>query len=129
MTDHVTLTQEHSKLYHYLSAFEAEPKRQLAMEQRRFDMLAPLLKALSKASFEVLHKQVSDGAGDFASVFCAHFVVCGFTEMTVSLSFMWSSSAMNNIIIAANLLVCSFNAILRVHSGVGRSPTSWARAR
>jgi hypothetical protein len=58
VTDHVTLTQEHSKLYHYLSVFEGDYKRKLAMEARRFEMLAPLLKALNKASFEVLHKQV-----------------------------------------------------------------------
>lgn len=60
MTDHVTLTQEHSKLYHYLSVFEADPKRRLAMQSRRFDMLSPLIKALNKSSFEVLHKQVGD---------------------------------------------------------------------
>ncbi len=58
VTDHVTLTQEHSKLYHYLSVFEGDHKRKLAMEARRFEMLSPLLKALNKASFEVLHKQV-----------------------------------------------------------------------
>ena len=58
MTDHVTLTQEHSKLYNYLSVFEGDAKRKLAMQQRRFDLLAPLLKALSKSSYELLHKQV-----------------------------------------------------------------------
>jgi len=59
VTDHVTMTQEQSKLYHYLSVFEQDPKRKLAMEARRFDLLAPMLKALNRASFEVLHKQVS----------------------------------------------------------------------
>lgn len=59
MTDHVTMTQEQSKLYHYLSVFELDPKRKLAMEARRFDLLAPMLKALNRSSFEVLHKQVS----------------------------------------------------------------------
>ena len=38
--------------------FEQDPKRKLAMEARRFDLLAPMLKALNRASFEVLHKQV-----------------------------------------------------------------------
>jgi hypothetical protein len=52
------MTQEQSKLYHYLSVFELEPKRKLAMEARRFDLLAPVLKALNRSSFEVLHKQV-----------------------------------------------------------------------
>jgi hypothetical protein len=59
VTDHVTLTQEHSKLYHYLSVFEEDSKRKLAMQQRRCDLLLPILKALHKISFEVLHKQVS----------------------------------------------------------------------
>jgi hypothetical protein len=69
VTDHVTLTQEHSKLYHYLSVFEGDTKRKLAMEQRRFDMLAPLLKALSKSSFEVLHKQVRASPVSVVAVF------------------------------------------------------------
>lgn len=50
--------QEHSKLYHYLSVFELDSKRKLAMQARRFDLLSPLLKALNKSSFDVLHKQV-----------------------------------------------------------------------
>ncbi|RYG59693.1 hypothetical protein EON64_19970 [archaeon] len=58
MTDHVTLLQEHSKLYHYLSAFEPDLQRRLAMQLRRVDMLKPLLKSLNRSSYEVLHKQV-----------------------------------------------------------------------
>jgi hypothetical protein len=58
VTDHATLLQEHSKLYHYLTTFETETKRKLAMESRRIELLSPLLLNMSKASFEVLHKQV-----------------------------------------------------------------------
>jgi hypothetical protein len=89
VTDHVTLTQEHSKLYHYLSVFEGDAKRKLAMEQRRFDMLAPLLKALSKSSFEVLHKQVNKPGPVCQCNFCgccglhiARFVSCSTAPFT-----------------------------------------------
>lgn len=58
VTDHSTLLQEHSQLYHHLSLFETETKRKLAMESRRIEMLSPLLAQLNKASYEVLHKQV-----------------------------------------------------------------------
>jgi hypothetical protein len=64
VTDHVTLLQEHSKLYHHLALFESDPKRKLAMETRRLEMLAPVLKSLNKISFEVLHKQVSYELGE-----------------------------------------------------------------
>lgn len=64
VTDHTTLLQEHSKLYHYLSEFEADTKRKLAMQSRRFDLLNPLLGALNRSSYEVLHKQVSYELGE-----------------------------------------------------------------
>jgi hypothetical protein len=49
---------DHSKLYHYISAFEADTKRKIAMETRRVDMLEPLLDMLSKSAYEGLHKSV-----------------------------------------------------------------------
>lgn len=58
VTDNTTLTQEHSKLYHYLAGFEEDSKRKLAMETRRVELLLPLVKALNVISYEVLHKQV-----------------------------------------------------------------------
>jgi hypothetical protein len=64
VTDHVTLVQEHSKLYHYLALFEIDPKRKLAMESRRLSLLLPLLGSLNRVSFEVLHKQVSYELGE-----------------------------------------------------------------
>ena len=54
------MTQEHSKLYNYLSIFESESKRKLAMQSRRFDLLSPFLDMLSRTSYEGLHKQVRD---------------------------------------------------------------------
>jgi len=66
VTDHSTLLQEHSQLYHYLSLFETETKRKLAMESRRIEMLSPLLHQLNKASYEVLHKQISYELGESA---------------------------------------------------------------
>jgi len=64
VTDHVTLVQEHSKLYHYLALFEMDPKRRLAMECRRLNLLQPLLSSLNRVSFEGLHKQVSYELGE-----------------------------------------------------------------
>eukprot|EP01035_Chromulina_nebulosa_P061770 gene61770-84483_t len=66
VTDHSTILQEHSQLYHHLSLFETETKRKLAMESRRIDMLSPLLAQLNKASYEVLHKQISYELGESA---------------------------------------------------------------
>jgi KIF-1 binding protein C terminal len=58
------MLQEHSKLYHYLAAFETEVKRRLAMENRRVEILQPLLGSLSRTAFDVLHKQVSFELGE-----------------------------------------------------------------
>lgn len=68
VTDHCTLVQEHSKLYHYLAIFESDSKRKLAMEARRIEMLTPLVRALSKTSYEVFHKQISYELGETALV-------------------------------------------------------------
>ena len=64
VSDHVHLLQQQSKLYHYLATFEAEPKRKLAMETRRATLLLPMLKTLSRASYEGLHKQISYELGE-----------------------------------------------------------------
>lgn len=64
VSDHVNLLQEHSKLYHYLAAFETDVKRRLAMENRRVEMLQPLLGTLSRSAFEILHKQLSFELGE-----------------------------------------------------------------
>jgi KIF-1 binding protein C terminal len=58
VTDHVALLQDQSRLYHFLSQFETDAKRKLAMETRRVELLLPLLSQLNKSAFEVLHKQV-----------------------------------------------------------------------
>eukprot|EP00605_Chrysophyceae_sp_TOSAG23-4_P001540 GSChrysophyteH1.ASY1.ANO1.1688.1 assembled CDS len=59
VSDHVALVQEQSKLYHYLAAFETEPKRKMAMENKRIDMLTPLLGSLNPVPFEGFHKELS----------------------------------------------------------------------
>lgn len=64
VSDHVHLLQQQSKLYHYLATFETEPKRKLAMETRRATLLLPVLKTLSRASYEGLHKQISYELGE-----------------------------------------------------------------
>ena len=58
------MSQEHSKLYHYLATFETDTKRRLAMETRRLEILQGLLTSLNRAAFEVLHKQVAYELGE-----------------------------------------------------------------
>lgn len=68
VTDHCTLLQENSKLYHYLASFELDLKRRLAMELRRTELLIPVLKSLNRSSYEVLHKQIAYELGETALV-------------------------------------------------------------
>jgi hypothetical protein len=77
VTDHVTLLQENSKLYHSLSSFEKDFKRKTAMEARRIDLLDPIIKALNKISYEVLHKQVATASFSllFSSLLCTFFQI------------------------------------------------------
>jgi hypothetical protein len=58
VTDHSNLVQDHSKLFHYLNAFEIDFKRKIAMESRRVELLSPLVRSLNRLSYEALHKQV-----------------------------------------------------------------------
>lgn len=64
VSDHAALLQAQSKLYHFLAAFETESKRKLAMENKRIEILSPLLKTLNRVAFEGLHKQVSYELGE-----------------------------------------------------------------
>lgn len=64
VSDHVNLLQNQSKMYHYLSVFEADKKRKLAMEQRRLDILLPIISAINKNAFDALHKQLSYELGE-----------------------------------------------------------------
>lgn len=64
VTDHVNLLQNQSKMYHYISVFEIDKKRKLAMEQRRLDMLLPIISTINRNAFDVLHKQLSYELGE-----------------------------------------------------------------
>ena len=64
VTDHVNLLQNQSKMYHYISIFEVDKKRKLAMEQRRLDMLLPIISSINRNAFDVLHKQLSYELGE-----------------------------------------------------------------
>jgi hypothetical protein len=88
VTDHVTLLQENSKLYHYLSSFEKDFKRKTAMEVRRIDLLDPIIKALNKISYEVLHKQVLRFLSFIFLFFFLSFVPFLFFSLLFSLIFM-----------------------------------------
>ena len=59
VTDHVRILQDQSKLYHYLSLYESEVKRKLAMQGRRIELLKPLLSSLSRSAFDHIHKEIA----------------------------------------------------------------------
>jgi len=59
VTDHVRILQDQSKLYHYLSIYENDMKRKLAMQGRRIQLLKPLLSTLSISAFDHIHKEVA----------------------------------------------------------------------
>ena len=58
VTNYVGLLLSHSRLYHYLALFETDLKRKFTMENRRVEMLRPLLQSLSYSAYEGLHKNV-----------------------------------------------------------------------
>jgi len=64
VSDHVSLLQDQSKLYHYLALYETDLKRKLAMESRRVEFLSPLLLSLSRSAFEALHKSIAYELGE-----------------------------------------------------------------
>ncbi len=64
VTDHVSLLEEHSRLYHHLSVFEADLKRRTAMELKRAELLRPVLSDLNRSVYDVLHKQVAYELGE-----------------------------------------------------------------
>lgn len=64
VTDHVQLVRQNSLLYHYLSSFEDDIKRKLAMELRRADMLKPFISTLGRSAYEKLHKEISYELGE-----------------------------------------------------------------
>ena len=64
VSDHVSLLQDQSKLYHYLALYETDLKRKVAMESRRVEFLSPLLLSLSRSAFEALHKSISYELGE-----------------------------------------------------------------
>jgi hypothetical protein len=58
------LLQCYSKLYHYLSIYESDNKRLLAMKTRRIDLLETIIYTIKKSAFEALHKELSYEIGE-----------------------------------------------------------------
>ncbi len=64
VSDHVNILQEQSKIYHYLAVFDEEPKRRMGMENKRIEILSPLLSKLNPVAFEGLHKELAYELGE-----------------------------------------------------------------
>ena len=58
VTDHITLQQEISKLYHNIAAFETSPKRIVAMEKRRVLLLSPLAAEINPEHYVLKTKEL-----------------------------------------------------------------------
>lgn len=59
VTNHVHILQDVSRAYNILAYFEPDPKRAVAMHQRRVALLADLLAVLNPNIYQVLHKELS----------------------------------------------------------------------
>ena len=64
VTDHSNLLEEHSRLFHHLSIFEKDLKRRTAMQNKRLDLLKPIVFSLNRNAYDALHKQVSYELGE-----------------------------------------------------------------
>ena len=58
VTDHCNLLEEHSRLFHHLSIFERDLKRRTAMQNKRLELLRPIVLTLNRNAYDALHKQV-----------------------------------------------------------------------
>ena len=66
-SDHVELVRDHSRLYKVLSFFEPSLERQCRMHKRRADMLADILKVLSRQFYLLVCRQLMFELGEIYS--------------------------------------------------------------
>ncbi len=64
VSDHVAIVQEVSQLYKHLATWEEDPKRAIAMQNRRVKMLGALLGALNVKVYNAQHKQLNFELGE-----------------------------------------------------------------
>lgn len=60
VSDHIPIIQDLSLFYKLLAVFDPDPSNQTKMHKRRIDLLQPVLKDLSVASYQELFQQLSD---------------------------------------------------------------------
>jgi tetratricopeptide (TPR) repeat protein len=58
VTDHITIQQEISKLYHSLACFETSMKRIAAMEKRRIQLLQPIVEDINNEHYVLKTKEL-----------------------------------------------------------------------
>ena len=58
VTDHITIQQEISKLFHHIAAFEKEVKRIAAMEKRRIQLLQPIANDINNEHYVLKTKEL-----------------------------------------------------------------------
>ena len=70
VTDHIKITQTISQLYKYLILFEPDNARIFAMEDRRINLLEPMVKAINHRVYVIQWQEISL---ELAEIFCEIF--------------------------------------------------------
>ena len=70
VTDHIKITQTISQLYKYLILFEPDNARIFAMEDRRINLLEPMVKAINHKVYVIQWQEISL---ELAEIFCEIF--------------------------------------------------------
>lgn len=74
MTEHVQIKQDISKLYKHLSQLEPEKDRFLAMQERRKELLEPILAELNPKAYEVSIIEIGVELADiYSAMFDVHY--------------------------------------------------------
>lgn len=61
VSDHIRLKQSYSKIYHYLTIFDIlnDPQKVFVLENKRIDILQPLMKQINYKTYHHFHQEVS----------------------------------------------------------------------
>ena len=70
VTDHIKITQTISQLYKYLILFESDNSRIYSMEDRRINLLEPMVKAINHKVYVIQWQEISL---ELAEIFCELF--------------------------------------------------------
>lgn len=67
VTDYINILKDQSKLYHYLSAYVTESSKRITMNQKRIDLLEPIIGELNTQAFSNIITELHYELGDIYS--------------------------------------------------------------